>query len=70
LGFPEPGYAWRRARQRPERKQIDDEARQEADAPLHTAKYVRAEQVLAEALACRPDGPLHPELLYRLAITE
>jgi hypothetical protein len=40
----------------------------EAHARMRTASYARAEQVLAEALARRPDGPLHPELLYWHAI--
>lgn len=40
----------------------------EAHARMRTASYVRAEQVLAEALARRDDGPLHPELLYWHAI--
>jgi hypothetical protein len=43
----------------------------EAHARLKEARnasHVRAEQVLAEALARRDDGPLHPELLYWHAI--
>ena len=43
----------------------------EAHARLKDARtesHARAEQVLKEALARRRDGPLHPELLYWLAI--
>lgn len=43
----------------------------EAHARLKDAgaeSHARAEAVLAAALSRRPDGPLHPELLYWLAI--
>ena len=47
---------------------LDFLALAEAHARMRTASYNRAEQVLAGALARRPDGPLHPELLYWHAI--
>ena len=43
----------------------------EAHARLKDARtesHARAEHVLSAALARRPEGPLHPELLYWLAI--